>query len=63
MRLLLQELEAEDAVAAPQFCTVFGLDVPLKRWFQCVWDHPSNPLPRLFASANASPSSYSPLST
>ena len=61
-RTLWQELDADDTAAPSHFCTVFGLDVPLKRWAQSAWGHPSNPLPRFFSSIEG-PGAYSPLRT
>lgn len=61
-RTLWQELDADDTAAPSHFCTVFGLDVPLKRWAQSAWGHSSNPLPRFFSSIEG-PGAYSPLRT
>ena len=56
-----QELEVEHPAATP-YCTLFGVDVPLKRWFHALAHHPSNPLLR-FYNAPDSDATYSPLST
>ena len=52
----------EHPAPATPFCTLFGVDVPLKRWFHALAHHPSNPLLR-FYNAPDSDATYSPLST